>query len=114
MQKIILNDGTKIENVVDGERYNLEVQCTSSNMIIILNSLTESNLSKYLLTNENETEVYGAYTNKKCVGCSYDSEKGIAIFNLVELDKTEMRLKALEDTVDALILSDIGIEESEE
>lgn len=113
MEKIKLNNGNILENVIEAsDRYiKIQVENATESVKIFDNMLTSEALERTEILSENN-DIMNVFLNKCKKSLEY--ENGVATFVLDDIDKTEQRLSALEDTIDALILSDMGIGESEE
>ena len=109
MKKIILNNGKEID-VLEANNCSFSVKTTVTEMANIFSLLTEENLET--LTIKDSDTITALLTNKCRSSVNYDGVT--AIFYLGDVDIISKKIKALEDTVDALILSDMGIGESEE
>ena len=110
MKKIILNNKKEIE-VLNANSYCFSVKATEiTDVLQMFNDLTEENLET--VTIKEDDTISEIFTNKCRSRVNYDG--ATAIFYLIDVDVMPKKIKALEDTVDALILSDMGIGESEE
>lgn len=109
MKKVILNNGKEIE-VLDINSCSFTIKADISYVLQIFNDLTEESLET--VTVKEDDTITEIFTNKCRSSVNYDGVT--AIFYLGDVDITSKKIKALEDTVDALILSDMGIGESEE
>ena len=109
MSKLVLKDGTEITNITDASMYEFSKQCeNASEMAQIFDSLTIPALSRFELKDD-EDNLIALYVNKKIKSCMYGGND-VATFYLDDIDATEQRLSALEDTVDMLVLSDMSEE----
>ena len=83
--------------------------------IEIFKKLNDEALEKIETISESG-DVMNVFINKCKKSLEY--ENGVATFKLMDIDITSIRLKALEETVDTLVLADImendDLEESEE
>ncbi len=113
MEKIKFNDGNILENVIEASDCSIKIQVENASEAVKIfdDMLTNEALERIETLSEND-DVMNVFINKRKKSLEY--ENGVAIFVLDDIDKTEQRLSALEDTVDTLILSDMGIGESEE
>ena len=109
MKKIVLNNGREI-NVLNVNASSFTAKITASEMLDVFNDLTEENLET--ITVKDNDIVSEIFTNKCRSSVNYDGTT--AIFYIDDVDITSKKIKELEDTIDALILSDMGIGESEE
>lgn len=113
MEKIKFNDGNILENVIEASDCYIKIQVENATEAVKIfdDMLTNEALERIETLSEND-DIMNIFTNKCKKSLEY--ENGVAIFVLDDIDKTEQRLSALEDTIDTLILSDMGIGESEE
>lgn len=109
MNKIVLNNGKEI-NVISANASCFSVKISANEVMDLFNELTEDNLEKIEIKNNDTT--YEIITNKCRSSVNYDGE--IAIFYLNDVDVAAKKIKELEDTIDTLILSNMGILEQEE
>lgn len=109
MEKVKLSDGTILENMIETTNIYIKFQATIEEAINTFEKLNDEALQRIETISENG-DVMNIFINKskKSLGI----EDGVAILNLKDIDTTSLRLKALEDTVDTLILG--ALEESEE
>lgn len=110
MEKVKFSDGTILENVIETTNIYIKFQTSIEEAVKIFTKLTDEALQRIETTSENN-DVMNIFINKSKVSLTYEDE--VAILNLKDIDNTSLRLKALEDTVDTLILGDL-LEESEE
>lgn len=110
MEKIKLNDGSILENVLETTSSSIKMQASMEEAIEIFKNLNDEALEKIETISESG-DVMNIFLNKCRKSLEYENE--IATLNLKDVDTTSLRLKALEDTVDALLLDDL-LEESEE
>jgi hypothetical protein len=113
MEKIKLNNENILENVIEACDCYIKVQVENATEAVKIfdNMLTSEALERIETLSEND-DIMNVFINKCKKSLEY--ENGVATFVLDDIDKTEQRLSALEDTIDALVLSDMGIGESEE
>lgn len=109
MKKIVLNNGREI-NVLNVNVSSFTAKITASEMLDVFNDLTEENLET--ITVKEDDTICEIFTNKCRSSVNYDG--ATAIFYLGDVDITSKKIKELEDTIDTLILSNMGIAESEE
>lgn len=109
MEKVKFNDGSVLENILETTNIYIKFQASAKEAIDIFERLTDEALKKIETISEKD-DVMNIFINKSKVSLTY--EYGVAILNLKDIDTTSLRLKALEDTVDTLILG--ALEESEE
>lgn len=101
--KIVLKNETEIP-IVNASTDSFQCEVSASGMANIFDELTQQNLSKYEIQNENG-EVMTLAANKAVESCDYS--EGIATFHLKNVSDTDARITALEETVDALLLNDL-------
>lgn len=105
MKKIILNNKKEIE-VLNANSCCFSVKATEINDVLqIFNDLTEENLE--IVTIKEDETISEIFTNKCRSSVNYDGNTAIFYFN--DVDITSKKIKELEDTVDMLVLSDMGI-----
>ncbi len=105
---IELNNSEKIK-ILDAKPTEFSIKQPAEEIIEIFNKLTIENLQtiKYLI----DEYVVQILINKCIEKVSY--ENGVATYYLKDVDIIEQRLRALEDTVDTLVLGDL-LESEEE
>lgn len=104
MEKIKLSDGTILENVIETTNIYIKFQTSIEEAVNIFTKLTDEALQRIETVSANN-DVMNIFINKSKVSLTY--EDGVAILNLKDIDTTSLRLKALEDTVDTLVLGDL-------
>lgn len=109
MEKVKFNDGSVLENIIETTNIYIKFQTSIEEAVNIFERLTDEALKKIETISEKD-DVMNIFINKSKKSLSI--EDGVAILNLKDIDTTSLRLKALEDTVDTLILG--ALEESEE
>lgn len=109
MKKIILNNGKEID-VLEANNCSFSVKTTVTEMANIFSLLTEENLET--LTIKDSDTITALLTNKCRSSVTYTGD--VAYFYLGDVDVTAKKIKELEDTIDTLILSNMGILEQEE
>lgn len=111
MEKIKLNNGNILENVIETSDCYIKIQVENATEAVKIfdDILTNEALERIETLSEND-DIMNIFTNKCKKSLEY--ENGVAIFKLMDIDITSIRLKALEDTVDTLVLGDL-LEESE-
>lgn len=106
MEKIKLKDSTEIE-IIGATSTSISIKASTSQMFTdAYAKLNESNLEQYTIVNE-LNEVLAVYNDK--VIKSAKLEDGVAIFDLKDVDIVAKRIKALEDTVDTLVMESLGV-----
>lgn len=106
MKKVILNNGNEIE-VTDVNSCSFTIKADISYVLQIFDELTEENLET--TTVKEDDTICEIFTNKRRSSVNYDGTT--AIFYFEDVDITSKKIKELEDTIDTLILSDMGIGE---
>lgn len=111
MEKIRLKDGTE-HNICDGASVNrIVIPVTdSSNFVQVHNTMTEENLSEFnVLTEANE--ICAILKDKKVMSAELLQVDGgySAIFVFADVDSTSRRIKALEETMDTLVMESLGV-----
>lgn len=101
MNKIILNDGTKLEFTKEKFTSFSFVNKTVEELETIF---TKENCSKIQLTKETG-EVYGIYNNLECISITKNLEDNTIDVNLKELNTLEVKVEQLQATVDTLVVS---------
>ena len=109
MEKVKFNDGSVLENILETTNIYIKFQTSIEEAVNIFTKLTDEALQRIETVSENN-DVMNIFINKSKVSLAY--EDGVATLTLKDIDTTSLRLKALEDTVDTLILG--ALEESEE
>lgn len=112
MEKIKLNNENILENVIEASDCYIKIQVENATEAVKIfdNILTNEALERIETLSQND-DVMNVFINKCKKSLEY--ENGVATFKLMDVDITSIRLKALEDTVDTLVLGDL-LEESEE
>lgn len=110
MEKVKFNDGSVLENIIETTNIYIKFQASAKEAIDIFEKLNDEALQRIETISENG-DVMNIFINKSKKSLSI--EDGVAILNLKDIDTTSLRLKALEDTIDTLVLGDL-LEESEE
>nr|WP_321026279.1 hypothetical protein [Clostridium neonatale] len=101
MDKIILNDGTKLEfSKVEG----LNITFTDKAIEELENSFTKENCSKMQLS-KSTGEIYGIYNNLECTSIVKNLEDNTVVVNLKQLDDLKAQVEQLQATVDTLVVS---------
>lgn len=108
MEKIKLNNGNILENVVEASDCYIIIRVENATEAVNIfdNMLTSEALERIETLSEND-DIMNVFTNKCKKSLEY--KNGVVTFVIEDIDKTEQRLSALEDTVDMLVLSDMGI-----
>lgn len=110
MEKVKFNDGSVLENILETTNIYIKFQTSIEEAVNIFERLTDEALKK-IETISKKDDVMNIFINKSKVSLAY--EDGVATLNLKDIDITSLRLKALEDTIDTLVLGAL-LEESEE
>ena len=112
MAKLVFKNGTEISVIEESVSENsFSVECTTSEMADIFNSLNQRNLSKIEFKTD-EDDLMAVFINKDKVSCKY--ENNVATFYLRGIDETEVRITALEDALAELIDMFFAEQETEE
>lgn len=106
MEKIKLKDGTLIEIIGATSNSFTINSATSQEFKDTYDKLTASNLEEYCIVNEAGEEL--AFFKDKEVK-SARLEGDIATFDLKDVDTTTKRIRALEETVDTLVMENLGV-----
>lgn len=106
MEKVKLSDGTILENVIETSDCYIKIQVQNAIEAVKIfdNKLTSEALERIETLSEND-DIMNVFINKCKKSLEY--ENGVATFKLMDIDITSIRLKALEDTVDTLVLGDL-------
>ena len=106
MEKVKLSDGTILENVIEASDCYIKIQVENATEAVKIfdNMLTSEALERIETLSEND-DIMNVFLNKCKKSLEY--ENGVATFKLMDIDITSIRLKALEDTVDTLVLGDL-------
>jgi hypothetical protein len=112
MEKVKFNDGSVLENIIETSDCYIKIQVENATEAVQIfdNMLTSEALERIETLSEND-DIMNIFINKCKKSLEY--ENGVAIFKLMDIDITSIRLKALEDTVDTLVLGDL-LESEEE
>lgn len=109
MDKIILNNNTNLE--IDS------IVNTTNGMVITFkektindleSEMTKDNLSKLQVANSNG-EVYGIYNNLICNSITKNLIDSSITVNLSKLDDTQVKIAELQQTIDTLVLANLGV-----
>lgn len=101
MNKIILNDGTKLEFL---EESGLNFFFTNKTVEELEKCFTKDNCSKIQLS-KSTGEVYGIYNNLECTSITKNLEDSTVTVNLRQLNTLEVKVEQLQATVDTLVVS---------
>lgn len=106
MERIKFNDGNILENVIEASDCYIIIQVENATEAVNIfdNMLTSEALERIETLSEND-DIMNVFINKCKKSLEY--ENGVATFKLMDIDITSIRLKALEDTVDTLVLGDL-------
>ena len=106
MEQIKLKDGTLIEIIGATSNSVTTNAATSQEFKDTYDKLTLSNLEEYSIVNDAGEEL--AFFRDKEVK-SARLEGDIATFDLKDVDTTTKRIRALEETVDTLVIESLGV-----
>nr|DAF69108.1 MAG TPA: hypothetical protein [Bacteriophage sp.] len=106
MEKIKLKDGNLIE-IIGATSNSLSFDTTEKSHTEIAALLTEENLESFEIINE-AGESLRVYKDKK-IKYPYDVYEKTLTVNLVDVNVLEKRMRALEETVDMLIMENLGV-----
>ena len=106
MEQIKLKDGTLIEIIgATSNSFTINV-ATSQEFKDTYDKLTAINLEEYSIVNESGEEL-AFFKDKDVKSARLEGE--IATFDLKDVDITTKRIKALEETVDTLVMESLGV-----
>ncbi|WP_312371885.1 hypothetical protein [Lachnoclostridium sp.] len=106
MEQIKLKDGTLIE-IIGATSNSFAINVTTSqDFKDTYDKLTTSNLEEYSIVNE-EGEALAFFRDKEVKSARLDGD--IATFDLKDVDTTTKRIRALEETVDTLVMETLGV-----
>lgn len=106
MEKIVLKDKSEIQ-IINASSDLFQCEVTAAEMASTFDKLTQQNLSRFEIQNA-DGDVMSIIINKAVTSCEY--KDGAATFNLRTVSDTESRLLALEETVDTILMTDLGEE----